>query len=365
MASVKRRDDGKYRVRWRDLSGKEHAKHFARKRDADAFAATVEADKLRGQYVDPTDRTTVAEYARRWAATRPHGPRTVRRIDSLIRNHVEGTPLGGRRLSRVLPSDAQAWVSDRALVLAPLSLEKLVYTVRSIFAAAVLDRLIGSSPFARVSRPESHQERIVPLDVPQVRALAGEMPRRNRAMIITQAGLGLRLGELLALRLADVDFLRRTVRIDTQIPPGETTRSAPKTRTSVRPVPLPAFVADALAAHIAEFPPLDDGSLFYNSRGNLWSHAHYGVVFRAAVARAGLPPGTSSHDLRHHYASVLLFAGESVIAVAERLGHKNASLVLSTYGHLMPDSEERTRKALDGAWSDADQARTSGSHRAV
>ena len=58
----------------------------------------------------------------------------------------------------------------------------------------------------------------------------------------------------------------------------------------------------------------------------------------------------SSHDLRHHYASVLLAAGESVVAVAERLGHENADLVLSTYGHLQPNAEEGTRKALDDAW---------------
>ncbi len=53
---------------------------------------------------------------------------------------------------------------------------------------------------------------------------------------------------------------------------------------------------------------------------------------------------------RHHYASVLLAAGESVAAVAERLGHENAQLVLTTYGHLMPDSEDRTRRAVDDAW---------------
>lgn len=41
---------------------------------------------------------------------------------------------------------------------------------------------------------------------------------------------------------------------------------------------------------------------------------------------------------------------ESVITVAERLGHENPTLVLSTYGHLMPDSEERTRRAVDEAW---------------
>jgi integrase len=71
------------------------------------------------------------------------------------------------------------------------------------------------------------------------------------------------------------------------------------------------------------------------------------------VASAGLPVGTTSHDPRHHFASLLLAAGESVIAVAERLGHDDASLVLSTYGHLMPDSEDWTRRAVDAAWGAA------------
>ena len=81
-------------------------------------------------------------------------------------------------------------------------------------------------------------------------------------------------------------------------------------------------------------------------------HDYYGsIIFAAAVKGAKLPTGTTSHDLRHHYASVLLAASESVVAVAERLGHENAALVLSTYGHLMPDSEDRTRRAVDEAWS--------------
>ena len=41
------------------------------------------------------------------------------------------------------------------------------------------------------------------------------------------------------------------------------------------------------------------------------------------------------------------------MAVAERLGHEDASLVLSTYGHLMPDSDDRTRTAIDAAWDAA------------
>ena len=77
-------------------------------------------------------------------------------------------------------------------------------------------------------------------------------------------------------------------------------------------------------------------------------------MFKPAAKNAGLPAGVTSHDLRHHYASVLLAAGESVVAVAERLGHENATLVLKTYGHLMPDSEDRTRRAIDTAWSTSD-----------
>ena len=75
---------------------------------------------------------------------------------------------------------------------------------------------------------------------------------------------------------------------------------------------------------------------------------------RAALSQASVflqPFLPFRPDLRHHLAGVLLSAGESVVAVAERLGHEDASLVLSTYGHLMPDSDDRTRSAIDAAWT--------------
>jgi len=203
-----------------------------------------------------------------------------------------------------------------------------------------------------VKLPTFNQPRVVPLTVEQVRQLADVMPLRNHAMVITQAGLGLRIGELLALRASDVNFLGRTATVATQIAPGEKTRTAPKTETSRRTIPLPQVVADALALHMSNYPPAVDGSLFYTRFGTPYRHDYYGArIFKEAVTAAGLPHETTPHDLRHHYASVLLLAGESVVAVAERLGHKNANLVLSTYGHLMPNSEDRTRKAIDAAWS--------------
>jgi hypothetical protein len=59
--------------------------------------------------------------------------------------------------------------------------------------------------------------------------------------------------------------------------------------------------------------------------------------------------GGSTHDLRHHCASVLISSGVSIKSVQRYLGHKNASETLDTYGHLMPGDDDRLRSAIDVA----------------
>lgn len=91
-----------------------------------------------------------------------------------------------------------------------------------------------------------------------MRALADATPDRYRAMVLVQAGLGLRIGELLGLRIADVDFLRRTVHVEHQAHGVTRELVPPKTDSSRRIIPLPAMVADALAAHLAAYPAVVD-----------------------------------------------------------------------------------------------------------
>jgi len=210
MGHVQKRGDRKYQARWIDDQDRERAQTFTRKVDAERHLAKVEGDKLQGTYVDRSNAITVSEYAKQWAATRPHRASTAKRTESLISTQIEGTALGSRRLVAVRPSEVQAWATDRAQRLAPSTLRLVVKTLRSVFNAAVGDRLVASSPVQRLSLPRAERERIVPLTVAQVKALAGAMPPRCKAMVIAQAGLGLRVGELLALRIEDVDFLRRT-----------------------------------------------------------------------------------------------------------------------------------------------------------
>lgn len=65
------------------------------------------------------------------------------------------------------------------------------------------------------------------------------------------------------------------------------------------------------------------------------------------MARAGLPAAFRYHDLHHHFASALIAGGCSVKVVQKALGHARARETLDTYGHLWPDSEDLTRRAVE------------------
>ena len=251
---------GHIRDRWKDPARKGKGKRWqvkyqvdGREKDGGSYdtqaiarrkLVELEAAVQRGQWVDPTDRTTVAEYARRWAASRPFRPTTAQRVDRQIARQIEAMPIGGQRLVSVRPSDVQAWTAAlTARGLAPSSVKLSLRLLSAIFNAAVLDRLVASSPVAKIALPRVEDERVHPLTVVQVRALAEAMPERCRAMVYVQAGLGLRIGELLALRVQDIDFLRRTVRVEHQLERGTRRRVDPKTPRSRRTIPLPAMVA--------------------------------------------------------------------------------------------------------------------------
>jgi integrase len=129
--------------------------------------------------------------------------------------------------------------------------------------------------------------------------------------------------------------------------------SPPKTEASRRTVPLPQVVVDELAAYLAAFPVVHPwGLVFTTARGTVLQRNRFGEsVWRPAVTKVGLPEGTGFHQLRHYYASALIAAGVSPKVVQARLGHATISETMDTYGHLWPDSDERTRAAIDATLS--------------
>lgn len=335
-----------------DGEGERRARSFRRKLDADKFLATTQADQLRGTWVDPAaGRVTVHDYAVAWLAVRDLRPTTRERYAGYLRyiDRIGDVPLGD-----VQPSTVRAWQAG----LVPGLAVSTANTVRGVLAAilkdAVTDGKITRTPFASVRRlkppPRTH---IVPRSVDEVFSIAERIAPRYRAAVLVGIGCGLRRGETFALCLSCVDMLRRQVHVHAEhgglIEVGSRARlGPPKTDASVRTVPMPDFVVDALAAHLARFPAVD-GLIFTTGRGRLVRRNTFGPAWNAGKVAA--PAGSRFHDLRHFYASTLIEAGESVKVVQARLGHATAAETLDTYGHLWPDSEDSTRAALDAVFA--------------
>jgi integrase len=349
---VEKRAQGRWRARYRTPSGKEQSRTFARKADAERWLATVEVDKARGAYVDPAaGRQRFGDYARAWRILQVHRATTSAQVESNLRNHV--LPFfGDRPIASIRPSEIQAWVRDRADVLAPSTVEVVYRYLASIFRSAVEDRLISTSPCRGIRLPKASPSHVVPLLTAQVESLVEALPDRYRALAIFAAGTGVRQGEAFGLTLPHVDMLRRVVRIDQQLIllPGRPPYLAPpKTSASHRSIPMPNVVVSALAEHLGKFGTGEHELVFSTASGKGISRTRFSeAVWVRSVARAGLPKGTRFHDLRHYYASLLIRHGESVKVVQARLGHASASETLDTYSHLWPDSEDRTRQAVDG-----------------
>jgi integrase len=204
-----------YRVRYRTLDHRATQKRgFKTKRDAEQFAATVEVDKLRGEYVAPSvGKTTVGELGPAWLE-RQRGhmkPSGFKAYNSSWRTHVLPR-WGGRRIAYVRHSNVQPWVSE-------LSTERSASTVvlaHSVLARvlddAVRDRMLAANPARGVKLPRRPPRHNTYLGAGQLQRLADESGRYRSLVLLLGVG-GLRWGEAAALHPCDIDFLRRRVEL--------------------------------------------------------------------------------------------------------------------------------------------------------
>ena len=113
MVSIARRPNGRWRPRYRDAAGKEHARHFDKKADAQAWLDSVTTSVLTGAYVDPKrTRVTVAEWAGQWLDSKVDlKPTTHRCYDISLRVHILPT-WGPVRLGDITHQGVAAWVTQ-------------------------------------------------------------------------------------------------------------------------------------------------------------------------------------------------------------------------------------------------------------
>lgn len=353
MASLKRRDDGKWRARYRDEAGKEHARHFARKIDAQRWLDEVTAAVVTGQYVDPkAGRVTFESFYVTWAPRQVWVPGTVRAMDLAAKS----VTFGDLPLNRVRRSHVETWVKAMEVKgLEPSTIRTRYINVRSVLRAAVRDRLIATDPSDGVTLPRLRR-REAAMQIPtskQVGAIIEGAADQFKTFVAIAAFAGLRLGEVGALQVGDIDFLRRVIHVRRQVQRANGNAveiRAPK-YNSEREVFVPEQLTNMISAHIAAHCPGDKPSrwLFARSdvRDNERQPFHQNTVghhWRQACKLAKVD-GFTLHDARHFYASGLIAAGCDVVTVQRSLGHAKATTTLNTYSHLWPTAEDRTRSA--------------------
>lgn len=397
MAHIETRtlSDGKkaYRVRWTDPAGVERKKQFRKKGDARTpgtavhFKTQIEAELSRGTYVDPNaGDQTFKQYAEEWRANLHQRSGSDDRLESILRLHVYPV-LGAMRIGAIRRRDVQSLVKTLTVkpignpkrdgsptpCLSPSYIENIMQLVAGAFRAAVVDEVIQRTPCVKLNLPEVTEQQVIIPTFEQVVAIADRMPQRYRAMVLLAAATGLRSGELRGLDVERVQFLQRPaiVRVDRQLitpKSGPALFGPPKSKAGHRDVPLAASMAEILARHIEQHGwglpgtpnhgtglPLaacgTTGLLFSNRSRKPVSRQSVNDPLREIMADMGLPARSGMHLFRHYYASQLIRLGEDSKTIQTRLGHATMAETMDTYGHLFPDTEDRSGSALDAIFA--------------
>jgi integrase len=224
----------------------------------------------------------------------------------------------------------------------------------------MLVRNVAGRDGQRAPKIQAEEIEIVPADKlgGVIEALRG---RTMYAVVIVALFTGMRRGEILALRWANVDLITKEIRIRESL---ERTRQlgfrfkAPKTRAGRRDITLPDIVVDALADHrrrqlerrmamgAGKLPA--DGLVFSTPNGSPRSPDNLSRDWAECAAAIGLP-GVTFHALRHTHASQLIDAGIDVVRISKRLGHASPNVTLATYAHLFHKQDNLSADAINAA----------------
>jgi integrase len=307
---------------------------------------------------------TVGAYLADWLAhvrTRVR-PTTYEGYEVLIRLHIAPT-LGSALLSDVGPLDVQrlygrllAPGGARALSAGTVLNAHLVLT--QALGQAVRWGLVGTNPAAGAQPPRPRRAELHSVDAElAAKILEAATGSEIELPVALAIGTGMRRGEILALRWADVDAARETAYVRRTLQPTATglVFSEPKTRRSKRSVALPRFLEplferqlraqegrrELAAEHWQDLDLIVDSGL-----GEPINPDSFSSAWRRLVKERGFPH-VRFHDLRHAHATLMLLKGVHPKIVSERLGHASIGITLDTYSHVLPSMQSEAAAAVD------------------
>ena len=181
----------------------------------------------------------------------------------------------------------------------------------------------------------------------QIRLLLDALPEPCRTLVLLAVASGMRIGELLALQWKHIDFLWGVISIRESLYEG--TFGSPKTRSSLRDVPMSGPLKEALLAHRARSENPEPEALLFASRNQTPINPKNLLrrVLQPTCKKLGLPP-VSWHSFRHTHATLLSEAGESLKTAQAILGHSDLETTLNVYTHAIPESQRRAVERVAG-----------------
>lgn len=359
MATINKYQTGtggqRYRVLWRDPSGRQKSKSFDRYTKAKEFLTRLEHELRDGSYVEPS-KTTVRKFLESWLDVHKK---------SLQYNTIEGyqyniahinAQIGDTYLQKLTPGD----IENMYKALSHLSgkyLQEIHAMLSLALKHAVKTRILNANPCDVVSRPKrvKFQAAFVrPEEVGKYLALF-EGCWMYPAVVLALF-CGLRRGELLALQWSDIRFKTGeiTIRHSLEERKKEKVLKTPK-NGKTRTVNMTDGVAVILKAHRKrqlEFRMLlgkqyhSSGFVIVEDDGTQPAPSYASRFFARRIARSDLPR-VRFHDLRHTAASLMLLEGVSLKTVSEILGHSGISITADIYAHVIDEAKKQAADSLE------------------
>ena len=346
-----------------DQQNTRHLKTFERKKDADAYHATVTVDVRAG--VHTSSKHTLAEAGAKWikdAGDRLE-PATVESYQQHLNDHIIPF-IGGVRLSQfTVPLVREFMDKLRSQGRSSDMIKRVIGDLGSILADAQERGWVAQNVVRSLSqrkkrregeRRRKHQLK-VGVDIPrpdEIKAIVPHLQGRWRPLLLTAIFTGLRASELRGLQWSDVDLKKAELHVRQRADKFNTI-GKPKSASGQRMVPLPPIVVNTLREWKLQCPQGELGLVFPTGAGQIEYHSNIVVrglapaqVAAGVVTKGGKPKYTGLHAFRHFYASWCINRKEDgglglpLKLVQHRLGHSTIQMTADIYGHLFPSGDD-------------------------
>ena len=327
-----------WQVRYRRDGGEPASRTFATKKEAERFEATLIVDDgdLRGLTREQR-KASFANYTTNWQRLKQnrHAVLTRQRRDQILRLHLLPT-LGEMPIRSIRSSHLRDLVGMwEKKGLSPYTIRNHIAIARPIFRLALKDGIINRDPTVDLDLAQLPKSKGTILDQEQCRILLANVSDTYRRMFYTLLATGLRIGELINLKVGDIDTRKKQLVVRES-----------KTATGVREIDLSENDLRVLIDQINSLGnhPNDSKAVLFRSPQGM--PLNYQNVRQRALMKViketGLPKFTF-HDLRKTHATMLVAAGIDPKVLQQRLGHASIETTLKYYAQ--PTKERQVAAA--------------------